>query len=156
MPKRIHLSKRQGQIARLMLDGMTDKEMASALNLSVHTVGHHVRVLFKKLKVRKRTQAAMKCLNMRLPNARPSFIYFLFCEKINRVKIGVSDSPEIRIVRHYTSCPFPLELLRVISGPRSLERSIHKRFEHIRRHLEWFEASPELLKYIRDLPSVKN
>ena len=56
------LTKRQHSIMKLVLNGMTQIEMAKKLGLSYHTVHEHVRKIYLKLGVRNRTQAATKWL----------------------------------------------------------------------------------------------
>ena len=82
---------------------------------------------------------------------RGQSIYFIICRQINRIKIGYSESVGTRIHNHSTACPFPIELLKSIPGTVADERKLHAKFSHLRRHLEWFEASPELLSYIQSL-----
>jgi hypothetical protein len=79
------------------------------------------------------------------------YVYFVLCRDANRIKIGVTTSPSIRIETHQTSCPFPLETLCVVSGGYDLERTLHIRFSHLRRHLEWFEADLEIFEFITTL-----
>lgn len=81
---------------------------------------------------------------------KPS-VYFLYCREANRVKIGFSDNNKARLKNHTTSCPFPLDVLKIIPGDFETEKQLHKRFKHLRRHLEWFEATEELLSYIQSL-----
>lgn len=52
------LSAREQQILAYVSQGATDKEIASALNLSIHTVKTHVRNILAKLEVTNRRQAA--------------------------------------------------------------------------------------------------
>lgn len=78
-----------------------------------------------------------------------SHVYFILCPAINRIKIGYSASILHRIEHHRTSCPFPIETLRVVPGGARLERKLHERFKSIRLHLEWFDATPELVHFIK-------
>jgi DNA-binding NarL/FixJ family response regulator len=52
------LPPRQIQILRLICLGLSNKEIAAELNLSVSTVRHHVSALLQKLKVANRASAA--------------------------------------------------------------------------------------------------
>lgn len=84
---------------------------------------------------------------------RPSggCVYFLLSPSLGRIKIGFGRHASSRITQHQTSCPEPLVLLGVL-GPASIgdEKTIHKQWHHLRRHLEWFEATPELLAWIKE------
>ncbi|MES2196152.1 MAG: response regulator transcription factor [Pseudomonadota bacterium] len=53
------LTQRQIEILRLLSEGMPNKTIAAALNLSVKTVKVHITAIFKALNVANRTQAAV-------------------------------------------------------------------------------------------------
>ncbi len=55
----ISLSRRQREVLELLVQGCTNKEIASVLNLAKGTVKIHVSVLFHKLGVKSRTTAAV-------------------------------------------------------------------------------------------------
>lgn len=57
------LSRREFQVLEKICDGLTDKEIARDLELQVSTVKLHAKMLFRKLKVSSRTQAAMIAKN---------------------------------------------------------------------------------------------
>ncbi len=52
------LSPRERDVLRLLAGGLSNKEIAEILGISVHTVDVHNRRIFKKLGVRNRTGAA--------------------------------------------------------------------------------------------------
>lgn len=56
-PLRYHLTKRQIEVLRLLADGKTNKQIASALHIAEETVKTHIRAIFGKLNVRHRTEA---------------------------------------------------------------------------------------------------
>jgi len=56
------LSKREAEVIRLLVDGMSNKEISSALVLSEKTVKNHVSRIFSKLNVNARTQVAVLAL----------------------------------------------------------------------------------------------
>jgi DNA-binding NarL/FixJ family response regulator len=56
------LSRREAEVIRLLVDGMSNKEISSALVLSEKTVKNHVSRIFSKLNVNARTQAAVLAL----------------------------------------------------------------------------------------------
>lgn len=51
------LTKREGEVLQLIGDGLSNKEIASGLTLSVATVKHHVHHILQKLKLCRRAQA---------------------------------------------------------------------------------------------------
>lgn len=51
------LTRREGEVLALIGQGMSNKEIARELDLSVATVKHHVHHLLEKLKLQRRTQA---------------------------------------------------------------------------------------------------
>ena len=56
------LTDREMEVLQLIIDGNTNKEIAVALSISVHTVKAHVTTIIQKLAVDDRTQAAVKAL----------------------------------------------------------------------------------------------
>jgi two-component system nitrate/nitrite response regulator NarL len=60
------LTQRERQVLSLIRDGLSNKEIAQALNVAEPTVKNHVHHLLEKLRVTNRTQAAGR----RLPNQR--------------------------------------------------------------------------------------
>jgi DNA-binding CsgD family transcriptional regulator len=50
----------------LIVDGLTAKEMADQLGVSIHTIDTHTRHLFKKLDVRSRAAAVARALRERM------------------------------------------------------------------------------------------
>ena len=62
-PPRVHpLTGAEMDVLRLVTLGGDSKDIARALNLSVHTVANRLRVIFEKLSVSNRTQAALYSL----------------------------------------------------------------------------------------------
>ncbi|RYD39171.1 MAG: response regulator transcription factor, partial [Verrucomicrobiaceae bacterium] len=56
----VHLSKRETEILELLTQGLTNKEIADRLSLSVETVRVHLRRTYDKLHVHSRTEAVVK------------------------------------------------------------------------------------------------
>jgi DNA-binding NarL/FixJ family response regulator len=56
------LTPRQEQVARLLVRGLEDKQIAVVLNLSVPAVKDRVQQIFNKLGVRTRSAVAVKIL----------------------------------------------------------------------------------------------
>ena len=56
------LTERENQIFELMKKGMTYKEMASLLNVSYHTVNHHLKNIYLKLDVNSKVELLSKFL----------------------------------------------------------------------------------------------
>lgn len=57
---RLGLSKRELEVLQRMSEGMSNKEIASRLFISLNTVKTHTSRIFEKLEVRRRTQAVEK------------------------------------------------------------------------------------------------
>ncbi len=51
-----HLSEREEQVARLLIQGKTNKEIADALFVSINTIKSHIKSIYKKLEVSNRVQ----------------------------------------------------------------------------------------------------
>ena len=57
--KRVHLSQRQREILQLLAAGDSNKEISRTLNISAGTVKAHLELLYRRLDVKNRTQAAI-------------------------------------------------------------------------------------------------
>ena len=60
------LTDREQEILDLMVAGLIKKEIASNLELSVHTVDTHLRSIYIKLQVNTRTAAVAKAIKERI------------------------------------------------------------------------------------------
>lgn len=60
--KDVQLSNRESAVARLVAEGLANKEIADRLNISIETVRGHLKKIYDKLHVRCRTEAAVKYL----------------------------------------------------------------------------------------------
>ena len=56
------MSARELEVLRLIVDGMSNKEIACALSVTESTIKNHVNSLLNKMHVRDRTQAATMAL----------------------------------------------------------------------------------------------
>ena len=74
------------------------------------------------------------------------FVYFIQGKETGRIKIGTSQDPEKRIKS--MQLPEPVRILHIQPGGRELESKLHKKFQHLHVHGEWFMDSPdqEILK----------
>jgi len=59
----VHLSNRETAVAKLVAEGLANKEIADRLDLSIETVRGHLKKIYDKLHVRCRTEAAVKYLD---------------------------------------------------------------------------------------------
>lgn len=73
-------------------------------------------------------------------------VYFMRSGSL--IKIGASLSPKNRLAVLRTAAPAPVLLLATMPVGFALERELHKRFDHLRVHGEWFRAEEPLLTYI--------
>ena len=55
----VHLTRRESDVARLVADGFSNEEVATALNLSVNTVKSHLSSVLTKMKLRDRVALAL-------------------------------------------------------------------------------------------------
>jgi DNA-binding NarL/FixJ family response regulator len=62
----IDLAPRERELLRCLVDGLTNKEIASRLDLSIHTITGYLRSLFTKLNVHSRAAAVARALKDRL------------------------------------------------------------------------------------------
>jgi DNA-binding NarL/FixJ family response regulator len=68
VPKRAEsgLTEREREILRMLVAGLTNKELAARLDLSVHTVDSHLRNIYGKLQVHNRSGAVARALKEKL------------------------------------------------------------------------------------------
>lgn len=78
-------------------------------------------------------------------------IYFVLSKELNRIKIGHTQRRDIdkRIKAIQGQSPSILVLMAIMSGSVADELILHKRFAAYHSHNEWFEASDEILDFIR-------
>ena len=76
-------------------------------------------------------------------------VYFMHAPDVGLVKIGATSSLESRLRALQNGSPVPLVLIGLIDGDKSVERELHNHWAHLRAHGEWFQASEELVAYIR-------
>lgn len=62
----IHLSDRECEVLKLIVEGQTNQQIASHLYLSTNTVKAHVRSIFNKMGINHRVQAAVIALRYEL------------------------------------------------------------------------------------------
>ncbi|ASU33265.1 response regulator transcription factor [Mucilaginibacter xinganensis] len=55
--KRINMSKRELEVLKLMAEGLSNREIAESLFVSLNTIKTHTAQIFEKLEVKRRTQA---------------------------------------------------------------------------------------------------
>ncbi len=60
------IAPRERELLELMVEGMTNKEIAHKLGLSVHTISAYIRNIYDKLQVNTRSGAVGKALKERL------------------------------------------------------------------------------------------
>jgi DNA-binding NarL/FixJ family response regulator len=63
------LSKREQEVLQLMVSGLNNREIADRLVLSAETVKTHVRHIFEKMAVKRRTEAVLEALRLGLVSA---------------------------------------------------------------------------------------
>ncbi len=77
-------------------------------------------------------------------------VYFVEAIGLDRIKIGFArSSPRVRLNELQEGSPLKLRPIGFIPGGRMLEADIHRQFADARTHGEWFNATPELMDYIR-------
>lgn len=80
-------------------------------------------------------------------------VYFLQADIGGPIKIGYTRKQKIyrRINELQTGNPYPLRFIGVINdATKDTEKSLHKKFAHIRLCGEWFKDCSELIDYIKD------
>lgn len=67
------------------------------------------------------------------------------------IKIGHANNLGERLRSIQMMSPVIIEYLGCVLGGETLEREIHRKFKHLRKHGEWFKPDAELINYISDL-----
>ena len=65
-PQPLSLSPRERELLALLVEGLSAKEIADRLKVSIHTTGTHTKNLFTKLEVHSRAAAVVRALRERL------------------------------------------------------------------------------------------
>ena len=92
-----------------------------------------------------------KGFSPRVLSKKEGQIYFIQGEKTKNIKIGFSEDPNLRLRGHQTGSGEKLDLLKAVKGQKADEVYLHKKFEVLRLHGEWFKPGKELLEYIYNL-----
>lgn len=66
IPSDINLTEREAQVLKLIVDGLSNAEIAEKICVSIHTAKAHVCNILQKLAVEDRTQAAIKALKFNI------------------------------------------------------------------------------------------
>ena len=62
----LHLSERELEVLELVTEGLSNKEIAGKLFVSINTVKTHLQKVYEKLEVNRRTQAVEKAKSLNL------------------------------------------------------------------------------------------
>lgn len=86
-----------------------------------------------------------------LPRDLEGWCYLYVIAGSDVVKIGRSLNPHTRLYELQSGHDVPLQLLVAVPIHASLEKAIHRRFDHLKRQGEWFELSAEMTDFIAHL-----
>ncbi len=109
----VQLSPRQEEVLRAILQGLTNKEIASRLHVSVRTIKFHVSLLLEKFEVDSRWALMRKAADLlsdrmissgdgAVPTSSPEQLIAASAARANRVQIPVRSVP-ISMVAHRPS-----------------------------------------------------
>lgn len=74
--------------------------------------------------------------------------YVYFARAGNRVKIGSAKDVGKRMKQLQTGCPDKIQVVKLISGGRDVEASLHRQFARHRAVGEWFKIEGPLAAYL--------
>lgn len=87
--------------------------------------------------------------------SRPSNLMYIAQGEVTRlVKIGITCDVVKRMDTLQTASPDRLMLLWHGPANSRLERRVHKSFDHLREHGEWFRAEEDLVEFILECRQV--
>jgi hypothetical protein len=78
-------------------------------------------------------------------------IYFVQSLNGGPIKIGFTVNLLTRLKNIQIYCGSTVVPVAFVDGDRSLERAIHRRFAHARSRGEWFNPTPDLIDFMRNL-----
>lgn len=81
----------------------------------------------------------------------PGWVYFVLADDLGLVKIGYADNVRTRLDTLRGMSPVGLTLLARIKGDQVFERSLHKKFAHLKDHGEWFRYTMEMHAYLNSV-----
>jgi DNA-binding NarL/FixJ family response regulator len=67
VPEKFRLTRREKEVLTQLVNGLTNREIASNLGVSVGTMKFYIKTIFRKLNVRNRVEALVKAEQMGLP-----------------------------------------------------------------------------------------
>jgi hypothetical protein len=73
-------------------------------------------------------------------------IYFIRCA--DRIKIGFSENPKVRLGKISADAPYPCALLGAVEGGKDVENELHAKWKQHRAHGEWFHDVPEITEWV--------
>lgn len=77
-------------------------------------------------------------------------VYFVHAAIVNRIKVGwTRGNVYTRLKGLQSLAPVELMVLGIHKGSILMERGFHKKFQANRWSGEWFNATPEMLQYIK-------
>jgi hypothetical protein len=77
------------------------------------------------------------------------WVYFIQAGSEGPIKIGIADSPALRLRELQTGNHLPLTLLKAVPGGKDLETELHRELAAYRLCREWFEATAEVLATVQ-------
>ncbi len=80
-----------------------------------------------------------------------TLVYFIQQGENGPIKIGYSSNPAKRLQTLSTASPYPLRILKVVAGGKTLEQEFHARFMSCQLEGEWFAPDDTLLDFIAGL-----
>lgn len=80
-----------------------------------------------------------------------SYVYFVRAGDDGPVKIGRSIDVPQRAAALQTANHEPLRVLARVPGGSSMELMLHRQFQSVRLHGEWFRPTVDLLSFIREV-----
>lgn len=82
---------------------------------------------------------------------KKGYVYFIYCDSDESIKIGFSKNPKTRLKSLQTANPSSLILLKYVPGNMEDEWKIQDKFKHLLVNGEWYKATRELTSFIQDL-----
>lgn len=92
-----------------------------------------------------------KQMHRRADNTPSNEQCYFVAGEVGFIKIGKSKEPQKRLSGLQTGSPIPLTIIALADGGALREAAYHMQFEGHRRHGEWFDRHPDILREIERL-----
>lgn len=151
---------RKFAVERLRINGFYNLNEKNIINNKYKDIFNHYKTVFNReayydfMAIQKEEVKKLKNLVIReqLKNINESeYVYVIGNLEYHICKIGYSKNPITRLKGLQTGCPYKLQFLLVISGNRTTEVQLQKKYKRYKSSGEWFHFREGLKKSVQKI-----